>query len=42
MEYVEGTNLFKEQDLQLECREYYRALKLGDPRMFSVLDKLRG
>jgi hypothetical protein len=42
MEYVEGTNLFNEQDLQLECREYYRALKLGDPQMFSILDKLRG
>ncbi|OJD24742.1 hypothetical protein ACJ73_03897 [Blastomyces percursus] len=42
MEYVEGTSLFKEQDLQLDCREYYRALKLGDPEMFSVLDRLRG
>jgi hypothetical protein len=42
MEYIEGTNIFKEQYLQLDCREYYRALKLGDPKMFSVVDRLRG
>lgn len=40
MEYIEGTNLFKEQDLQPDCREYYRALKLGDPGMCSVSDRL--
>ncbi|KAJ5964922.1 uncharacterized protein N7479_004798 [Penicillium vulpinum] len=41
MEYVDGTDIFDESELQEGYRKFYSALKLGDPTMYSILDELR-
>ena len=39
-DYVDGTDILNENKLQEGYRKFYHALKLGDPEIYSILDKL--
>lgn len=41
IEYVDGTEAMKEEDLAVCYRSFFRALKIGDSQVFSILDGLR-
>lgn len=41
IEYVDGTDAVKEEDLAVCYRSFFRALKIGDGQAFSILDGLR-
>ncbi|OJJ50089.1 hypothetical protein ASPZODRAFT_1104119 [Penicilliopsis zonata CBS 506.65] len=41
VEYVDGMDIFNEEDLRDGFRQFYHALKMADPVMFSFLKGLR-
>ena len=41
LEYVDGADILDKNQLQVVYRKFYRALKLGDPEIYSILDELR-
>ena len=41
LEYIDGTDILDENKLQEGYRKFYHALKQRDPKMYSILDKLR-
>lgn len=42
VEYIDGTDLFDEESLRDEYQQFYHALKLADPAMYSILEDIRG
>ncbi|KAL4744791.1 hypothetical protein BDW72DRAFT_208732 [Aspergillus terricola var. indicus] len=41
LEYVDGTDILDEENLRDGYKQFYHALKLGDPTMYSILEDLR-
>lgn len=41
LEYVDGTNILDENQLQEGYRRFYHAIKMGDPAMYPILNELR-
>lgn len=41
LEFVDGTDIFSEGGLREGHKQFYHALKLGDPTMYPILEKLR-
>lgn len=41
LDFIDGTDILNENKLQEGYRKFYRALKLEDPKMWSILDELR-
>lgn len=41
LEFVDGTDILNEGDLREAYRQFYHALKLGDPTMYPILEDLR-
>lgn len=41
LKYVDSTDILDENKLQEGHRKFYHALKLGDPVMYWILDRLR-
>ncbi|KAL4776572.1 hypothetical protein BDW60DRAFT_86291 [Aspergillus nidulans var. acristatus] len=41
LEYVDGTDILDEENLRDGYKQFYHALKLGDPTMCSILEDLR-
>ncbi|KAL4761036.1 uncharacterized protein BDW70DRAFT_168346 [Aspergillus foveolatus] len=41
LEYVDGTDILDKENLRDRYKQFYHALKLGDPAMYSILKDLR-
>lgn len=41
LEFVDGTDILNEGGLREEYKQFYHALKLGDPTMYPILEGLR-